>query len=175
MQVAKAEQCQLLLIDWQQRLFEAMPEEVRAQSLKAAENLAFLADSMGIPVLRTEQYPKGLGPTLPSLAGPCVEKMSFSAMGEPAFIENLSRPHLVVSGMETHICVALTVLDLRERGMHVTVVADACLSRRKSDWKRGLELCRSAGATVISSETFLFGTIGKAGTPLFKEISRRIR
>lgn len=167
---------QLVLIDWQQRLFGAMPEGIRDQALKNAENLVFLAESLGMPVLLSEQYPTGLGPTLPGLAqGAVVEKMTFSAVEEPRFVDGLCRPRVLVSGMETHICVALTVAGLRARGVEVGVVADACLSRRKGDWERGLEFCRRAGAEVFSSETILFGMIGRAGTPLFKEISRRIR
>lgn len=167
---------QLLLIDWQQRLFGAMPEGVRDQALKSTDNLVFLAEALGMPVLRSEQYPTGLGPTLPNLAkGPVAEKMTFSAVEEPTFVEGLCRPQVLVAGMETHICVALTVAGLRARGLEVGVVADACLSRRKGDWERGLEFCRRAGAEIFSSETILFGMIGRAGTPLFKEISRRIR
>lgn len=167
---------QLLLIDWQHRLFPAMPEGIRDQALKNAENLLFLAESLGMLVLASEQYPQGLGATLPALARPdAVEKLSFSAVQEPKFAERLVGPRVIVSGMETHICVALTVADLRARGLEVLVAADACLSRRKGDWERGLEFCRTAGAQILSTETILFGAIGRAGTPLFKEISRRIR
>ncbi|HND28901.1 MAG TPA: isochorismatase family protein [Myxococcota bacterium] len=174
--VFAAEQMQLLLIDWQERLFPAMEERRREAALRAAENLLFLADSLQMPVLVSEQYPRGLGHTLPTLARPdAVEKLTFSAMGTPAFAERVSRPTLLVCGMETHICVTLTVQALRERGLEVVVVADACLSRREEDHQRGLEFMRSLGAHILSSETVLFGTIGQAGTPLFKEISRRIR
>ena len=104
-----------------------------------------------------------------------IEKMTFSAMQEPQFAEKVQKPMILVSGMETHICVALTVQDLRRRGFETAVVADACLSRRKGDWERGLEWARKEGAYILSTETVLFGMIQRAGTPLFKEISRRIR
>lgn len=172
---------QLVVIDFQEKLFGVMHAESRERTLKNAENLLFLADAMEVPVVVTEQYPQGLGPTVPSLRrSGTIDKMTFSAMGESRFLDHLrpitdARPDLLVFGMETHICVALTVLDLRAKGYNVGVIADACLSRRPEDWQRGLALMERAGASIFSTETILFSLLEKAGTPLFKEISRRIR
>jgi nicotinamidase-related amidase len=167
---------QLLVVDFQERLFGAMPEAHRDAALKAADNLRFAFEALDLPVVVTEQYPQGLGPTLAPLrpAEPYT-KMTFSAARDPAIAAAITRPTIVICGMETHICVALTALDLRVRGADVVVVPDACLSRRKADWERGLLLMESAGVRVAPSETVMFGLIERAGTPLFKEISRRIR
>lgn len=173
--------CQLLVIDFQERLYAAMPEAHREHARKAAENLVWLARELGMPITTTEQYPQGLGPTIPSLGttNP-VTKLTFSALGapeegQPAAADALVRPRTIVFGMETHICVALTVQDLRARGTDVLVVQDACLSRRKSDWNAGLSWMQQLGASVLPHETVLFGLIGRASGPVFKEASRRIR
>ena len=170
----------LLLIDWQERLFPAMPEGVRESALNAAMNLRWLAGELGLPVLVSEQYPRGLGSTLPQLAGsPTIEKISFSAMREPAFADALGalspRRDVLLSGMETHICVAQTARDLSAEGYRVWLIADACLSRRKLDWRLGLERAVADGCRVVSAEAALFELVGRAGTPLFKELSKRIR
>jgi nicotinamidase-related amidase len=168
---------QLLVVDFQERLFPAMPEGIRERALKSAENLRFLFDALVLPVVVTEQYPQGLGSTLPSLRGDteALPKMTFSAAADITIAARITRPQVVVCGMETHICVALTTFDLRARGVDVIVAADACLSRRKEDWSRGLALMERAGAHVAPTETVLFGLLHQAGGPLFKEISRRIR
>jgi nicotinamidase-related amidase len=167
---------QLLVVDFQEKLFGAMPEGPREPALKAATNLRFAFDALSLPVVTTEQYPQGLGPTLEALRGsPTFAKTTFSALRDEAIAEQVRRPSVVLCGMETHICVALTALDLRARGVDVLVVPDACVSRRKADWRAGLALMERAGVAVVPSETVLFGLVERAGTPLFKEISRRIR
>ncbi len=173
---------ELYVIDFQEKLLAAMPEGSgdgeRDAAQKAVENLLFAAGELEIPVTVTEQYRKGLGATVPSLVLPPgsvrVDKMAFSAVREPGFALP-RRPEVLIVGMEAHICVALTVLDLLARGTVVHVVADGCLSRRAADRARGLGLCAAKGAQIVSSETVLFGMIERAGTPLFREISRRIR
>ncbi len=170
----------LLVIDVQERLLPATPDAARPHALRALETLVWLYDALGAPIVFTEQYPQGLGPTHPPLraaapAAPLYSKMTFSALGEPAVVDALDRPHVVLCGVETHICVAQTGLALLAAGKRVTVVADACLSRREEDRALGLQLLRDAGATVAPYETVCFGLIGRAGTPLFKELSRRVR
>lgn len=174
----------LLLVDWQERLFPAMPEAVRDQARAHAANLRWLAGELGLGALATEQYPRGLGHTLPDLALPDpIEKLSFSAMGAAGFPERLGAAlpgtegpgAVLVSGMETHICVAQTCRDLIAAGYEVWLVADACLSRRKLDWRLGVERVRTDGARVVTAEGALFELVGAAGTPIFKELSRRIR
>lgn len=176
----------LLLIDWQERLFTAMPEDRREDARRRAGDLRWLAGELGLPVLASEQYPRGLGPTLADLATPDpIEKLSFSAWEEPVFAARLAErlplrageapPSLLVSGMETHICVAQTCRDLVAVGYRVWLVADAALSRRELDWRLAIERIRDEGASVVTSEAAMFELIGLAGTPLFKEVSRRIR
>jgi len=173
------DRCVLLLIDFQERLFAAMPEAIRDAHVKHAEDLKYLADAMGIPVLVTEQYPKGLGTTLPGLevAGP-FEKLAMSAMVQEGFVDRLAAEgasQVIVAGMETHVCVCQTVRDLLKARYRVWVAADACLSRRKLDWEVSLRHMASEGAMVVTTEMILFGLLERAGTPLFKEVSRRIR
>lgn len=175
---------ELLIIDVQERLLSAMPEGPeegqQGGALRVIDNLLYVAGALGLPVTITEQYPRGLGPTAASVVAALppdaarFEKLAFSALQEPGFPAR-SRPEVCLVGMETHICVALTALDLLRAGVGVTIVADGCLSRRAEDRARGLALCAQAGARVVSSETWMFGLIPRAGTPIFKEISRRIR
>lgn len=168
---------QLLVVDFQERLFAAMPEATRASASKAGDNLIFTARELGVPVTFTEQYPQGLGPTLPEFgASDPFVKLAFAATDEPGFDARLpARRHVVVFGMETHICVAHTVAGLRARGLAVTVVYDACVSRRAADADAGLAWMRADGALILPSETVLFGWLGRAEGPLFKAVSRRIR
>lgn len=173
----------LLVIDYQERLFAAMPEGVREQRAHQAGVAIQGARGLGLPVVVTEQYPKGLGPTIASLAGLLSgvtprEKMAFSCArdeGACAAIEDAGRKRVLVVGMETHICVYQTVLDLCAQGYLVHVLADTCLSRRKEAWRSGLALCDAAGAVVTNTETALFQLLGVAGTEQFKHISRLIR
>lgn len=167
---------QLLVIDFQERLFGAMPEAQRERARKATDNLIFTARELGIPVTFTEQYPQGLGPTLADFgAEDPFSKLAFAATDEAGFDARLRRPHLVLCGMEAHICVAHTALGLRARGLDVTVAWDACVSRRDEDAREGLAWMRGAGATILPSETLLFGWLARAEGPLFKAVSRRIR
>lgn len=173
----------LLLIDWQERLITAMPEEHREAARARAQNLRWIAGELGLPALASEQYPRGLGPTLHDLAVErTIEKLCFSAVQEPRFAEALREAlpgdgprSVLVSGMETHICVAQTCRDLVEAGYEVWLVGDACLSRRKLDWRLGLSRVAADGGLVVTAEAALFELAGRAGTPLFKELSRRIR
>jgi nicotinamidase-related amidase len=180
MSLLRAETTLLLCVDWQERLLPAMPEGHRQRALGQALLLRWLADELGIPVLFTEQYPKGLGPTLPAFkATDAVEKLSFSALGEPALGERLAalplRREVLLTGMETHICVAQTASDLRAQGYTVRMVADAALSRRKLDWRLGLEQMAAEGCAITTAEAVAFALVQRAGGPIFKELSRRIR
>ncbi len=177
-----AAQTELLVIDFQEKLFAAMPEGhadgERDRAVTAVNNLLYLAGELWLPITVTEQYPRGIGPTIPALIMPptavCVEKLAFSAEREVG-IHPRSRPEVLIVGMEAHICVALTAMDLLAKGNRVIIVADGCLSRHAVDRDRGLALCARSGAVIVSSETVLFGLIQRAGTPLFKEVSRRIK
>jgi len=169
----------VLLIDWQERLFGAMPEAHRDRALRCATNMAWIARELEAPVLTSEQYPRGLGHTLPSLeATDAIEKVTFSAIQTEAFarkVHETGRDTILLTGMETHICVAQTARDLLAAGLSVYVVADAVLSRRTLDWRVGLDRMVADGARLITTEAAMFELIGRAGTPLFKEVSRRIK
>jgi nicotinamidase-related amidase len=163
----------VLLIDFQERLFQAMPEH-RDRAASAAATLLWLADGLGVPVTATEQYPKGLGPTVEGLRRPsALQKMAFSAARAEGFPPLAGTA--VICGMEAHICVAHTVADLRAAGRDVVVVADACLSRKDADRDAAYAWMRGLGAAVLPVETVLFGWLGTAEHPLFREVSKRIR
>jgi len=175
------ERAALLVVDVQERLCAAM-DQMALDRVLARTNAAIQgARALGLPVLLTEQYPKGLGPTHSllrlNLGGvPVVEKMEFSA-AVPGVLSALGArtQQVLVCGMETHICVYQTVRDLVERGLEVFVLADAVLSRHPEDRERGFELCREAGAQVRTVENVLFDMLGRAGTPEFKLVSQAVR
>ena len=177
--VLSPESSALVVVDFQERLFAAMPEARRDRALRCAENLVWLAGELGVPVLASEQYPEGLGPTVAALAIETrIPKLVFSAAREPAFAKSLvalGRRTVVVAGMETHICVAQTCRDLAADGFVPVLVADACLSRTELDWQLGCERVREDGGRVVTAEAVLFEWLGKAGGPRFKELSRRVR
>ena len=172
-------QTALLVIDWQERLFPAMPEGERDDALRRAGDLVWLAGALEMPVVVSEQYPRGLGPTLAAL-GPvdAVPKLTFSAFATPDFaarVQACGRPTLLVTGMETHICVAQTCRDAVAAGYDVWLVADACLSRRPLDAALGRERIRDDGARVVTTEAACFELVGAAGTPLFRALSQRVK
>jgi nicotinamidase-related amidase len=177
------DQTQLLVVDYQERLFAAMPEGQRDRGAAQAAVAIQGAQLLGLPVVVTEQYPKGLGHTIAPLAALLadvtpVEKLAFSCAREAtscAAIDASGRRRVLVVGMETHICVYQTVLDLVASGHAVHVLGDACLSRRKESWRSGLALCAAAGAVVTNTETALFQLLGQAGGDTFKAISKLIR
>tara|TARA_B110000037_G_C16988055_1_gene451873 strand:- start:162 stop:683 length:522 start_codon:yes stop_codon:yes gene_type:complete len=169
----------LMLIDWQERLFPVMPEGIRERNLKQVSTLHWFAKETGMPTFVSEQYPKGLGATLSSLeVTGAISKTHFSAMKEEVFAnkvkENLPET-VILTGMETHICVLQTGLDLLALGCRVQVVVDGVLSRRELDWKTGLAQLEKAGADLVTTEGVLFAHLEKAGGSLFKGVSRRIR
>ncbi len=116
---------------------------------------------------------------MPGLAvSDAIPKTSFSAMAEPAFaarLQGLGKRHVLLSGMETHICVAQTCRDLREADYPVWLMADACLSRRKLDWKLSLQRMVVEGAQITTTETLIFDLLGTSSHPLFKQLSKRIK
>ena len=172
----------LLLIDWQERLCAAMPQAIVERNTRNVENLLTLAARLSLPVIATEQYPKGLGPTVAPLrdhllAAPHA-KTSFSALRDDAAAAALratGRRVVLVAGMETHICVFQTVRDLVAAGYGVQVPADAVLSRTKANYRNGLDLLRAAGALITNAEAALFDLLGVGAREAFKEVSRLIR
>lgn len=177
----------LLLVDFQERLAAAMPAAERPDCERRIAILIEACRLLKLPVVVSEQYPKGLGPTVPALesalaAGPLqlhrFEKLHFACTDDPAFAEiwtRVARRHWIVVGMETHVCVYQTVRGLRALGAHVFVPADAVLSRSPANRALGLDLCARAGAVISSLEAVVFDLLGRAGTEEFKHLSKRLR
>ncbi len=171
----------LLIVDIQDRLAAVMKE--RDKVVKNNLHLIELAKMIDVPVMVTEQYPKGLGMTVHEIreALPVyhpIEKMTFDCCGQPSFPEALKkqrRSHVVLTGMETHVCVLQTCIGLLKDGLTVHVVQDAICSRTKENWKTGIEFMRDAGAVVTCTETVMFQLLKVAGTEEFKKISKRIK
>ncbi len=175
------EEAVLLIVDIQEKLAAVMKERERV--VKNNLHLIELAKMIGMPVMVTEQYPKGLGKTVPEIreALPSyhpVEKMTFNCCDEPVFLRDVKghgRRTVILTGMETHICVLQTCIGLLKSGITVHVVRDAVCSRTKENWKTGIEFMRDGGAVVTGTETALFQLLKKAGTEEFKKISQRIK
>jgi nicotinamidase-related amidase len=169
-----------VVVDVQERLFAAMDPERRDLMIANLKILAAAARRLGHPVLLTEQYPKGLGRTLPELRGLLdgvepVEKTAFSCGGVPGFIERLralDAGPVVLAGVEAHVCVLLTALDLITAGFSVSIVADAVCSRRRENLDLGLAQARQAGAIVTSTETLVFQWLGRSDTDAFREMAK---
>jgi nicotinamidase-related amidase len=172
----------VLVIDVQEKLARAMPPEAEARMEKNAGILIKAARRLGLPVVASEQYVKGLGPTVPGLrellpSAP-IEKIEFSCANSESLageIERSGRRQVIAVGMESHVCVFQTVRDLLRKDFQVFVPRDAIVSRTEENRQVGLNLCEKAGAVVTSTETVLFDLLGTAGTPEFKELSPLIR
>ena len=153
-------------------------DEVIDNSVKMVKG----SEILKIPLLVTEQYPKGLGRTIPEIELPDgidpMEKLHFSSVGSEEFkrsLEELDVRSVVVFGIETHVCVLQTVLDLLEMGYEVHVVADAVSSRTKENREIGFERMRQSGAFIASTEMVLFQLLVKAKSEGFKEISGLVK
>jgi nicotinamidase-related amidase len=174
-------QTMLVLIDMQERLMEVMRE--RFEIIRHAEMLLRAASLLRVPIVMTEQYPKGLGRTDRRLASALshaatFEKTSFSALGDAAFASHLEAAaptHVDLIGIETHVCVAQTALDLKVRGYEVSIAADAVSSRRALDKDLALKRLAAAGITITTAEAIIFEWLVRAGTPEFKEILKIVR
>lgn len=174
----------LLVIDVQERLAPAMLAEAIPTVLRNTRILIEAAREFGLPILASEQYPKGLGPTVAEIRAALPEnvqptaKIHFSCCQEAAFrplFEPLAGYDLILCGMETHVCVLQTALDLLQQGRRVYVAADAVCSRTQMNSQIGLDLMRQAGAVIGSTETFVFGLLGAAGSEPFKRISKLVK
>jgi nicotinamidase-related amidase len=173
----------LVVTDVQERLFGAMDAERRDDMVRNLKILLAAARRLATPVVVTEQYPKGLGHTLPELRvllgdTPALEKTAFSACGAAGFVERLREvgaDPVILTGVEAHVCVLLTALDLLGRGFRVSLVADAVCSRRGATMELGLAQARQAGAVITSTETVVFQLLGSADTDAFRELSKLLR
>ena len=173
----------LVVVDVQERLFNAMDAERRDDMVANVKILVSAARRLDVPVLVTEQYPKGLGRTLPELRSllgdtPPFEKTAFSCCGADGFMDRigtLGADHVILTGIEAHVCVLLTALDLLTRGLRVSIVADAVCSRRPANLEIGLGQARQASAVVTATETVVFQLLGGADSDAFRELSKLLR
>jgi nicotinamidase-related amidase len=171
------ERAALVIVDVQEGFRQAVVDFERV-----ASNAGVLAQgfgAMGLPLVVTEQYPKGLGVTVPEVArhlngAEPVEKTVFSAARADGF-DLAGRDQALVCGIETHVCVWQTAGDLLDRGVEVHVARDAVSSRTEENRELGLDRMRGAGAVVTSVETALFELLGEAGGPEFKTVQGLIK
>jgi nicotinamidase-related amidase len=178
------ERTALVVIDVQERLFPAMDADHREEVMRNLKVLTAAARRLQLGTLITEQYPKGLGHTLQELKDTLpagvqpVEKVAFSCWGVEAFRSRLTATaarQLLVAGIEAHVCVLMSALDLLAEGYAVHVVADAVTSRTQANWRLAMAQLREAGAVVTTTETVLFQLLGQADTDDFRELARLIR
>ncbi|MFY9726893.1 MAG: isochorismatase family protein, partial [Bryobacteraceae bacterium] len=182
--LARAADSVLVIVDIQDRLLAVMPAGAREAMLHNTRILAQSAALLAIPVLVTEQYPNGLGHTaapvaeaLPA-ATPRVEKTCFSCAASAAFTAALAasgRSQIILAGMEAHVCVLQSALDLRAAGREVWVAEDACCSRNPANHRNAIGRMRAAGVVVANTESVVFEWLRDAGHEHFKAISALVR
>jgi len=177
----KSEKTALLIIDIQERILPVINnyQRVLDNTMKLIKGFKII----GLPIYYTEQYPKGLGPTVSSITEELgdlkpFDKMSFSCSGAGDLFEEFKKKNLsqiVICGIESHVCVQQTVLDLIENRIQVNLAADAVSSRKEIDYNTSLERMRQHGAEVTTTESILFELLNICGTPQFKDISKIVK
>jgi nicotinamidase-related amidase len=181
--LCQREASQLLVIDIQERLAAAMPDKVRQQVTRNSGILSQAAGLLGIPTRVTRQYPKGLGDLVeelqPALEGAsCHDKTSFSCCRAEGIDQTLSLEHghqVVIAGMESHVCVMQTAIELRDKGFEVFVVEDAVCSRSKPNHRNALQRLAQAGIVITNSESVVLEWLRDAKHQHFKTISGLIK
>lgn len=169
----------LVVVDIQEKLMPLIHGSKRV--LLQSGLLIDAAKILGVPTLVTEQYPKGLGPTVPELAEKlptAIDKLVFSCCGESRFVEALGRTgveQVLLCGIEAHVCIQQTALELLANGYRVLVAADAVGSRTAMDRHWGLSRLMQSGVTVTTAESAVFEWTRQSGTPEFKQVSDRIK
>jgi isochorismate hydrolase len=177
------EEAVLIIIDVQDALIRNMNQEVGKNVIRNIRTLLTFAKKMDIPILITEQYPKGLGKTVPEITMELgsilpIEKVSFSCCGVETFndqLNQLGRKQVILTGIETHVCVLQTAGDLIQKGYEAHVVADAICSRRKLDWEIGLRWMEKRGAMISATEIIAFQLLKEAGTEEFRGLSKLLK
>lgn len=174
----RADRSCLLLVDVQEKLIKHIDKHHRV--VANCEWLLRAAKAMQIPILVSEQYPSGLGTTVPELrelvpAADIVEKIHFSCASDEnclTRINNLGREQIVVIGIEAHVCVLQTAIELSEKDKEVFVVVDAISSRDSNDKKYAVRRMLGCGIQIVTKEMVLFEWMERAGTQRFKEMSK---
>ena len=179
--IIKPEKTALLIIDIQERILPVINNHqlVVDNTLRLIKGFKVL----GLPIYFTEQYPKGLGPTTRSILDELgdikpFDKMSFSCSGAGELFDEFKKKNLsqiVVCGIEAHVCVQQTVLDLVENNIQVNLAADAVSSRKDMDYRTALERMRDHEVEITTTESILFELLNVCGTPQFKEISKLVK
>jgi hypothetical protein len=174
----QAESSRLLIIDVQEKLVRVLPDP--AEMIAGCRMLMAGAALFDVPISVTEQYPQGLGSTIAELAGVAPNtKLEFSGcgcLGWPTAAEDPNgRYQVVIAGMEAHVCVLQTALELQSAGYRVFVAADAVTSRRKSDRDVAFQRLQSAGVTLVTAESVLFEWCERSDHPQFKALSRLVK
>ena len=170
-----------LIIDVQERLYPFIHEHE-----KLTRNIKILIEGLkilGVPLFVTEQYVKGLGPTIPEISGIIAginryEKNSFSCCDEPRFIlelANSGKDFLIICGIESHVCVLQTVIDLRHHGYSPVVITDCISSRKEEDKRIALERMKQEGVILSTYESILFELLRHSGSDEFRAISRLVK
>ncbi len=171
---------QLLIVDVQEKLLPAMLDPGRVA--ERCVRLVRAARALEIPITVSEQYPSGIGATVAPLrqslgnAASVMEKIEFSCLKNEPLRERLhelrrqGRPQVVIGGIEAHVCVTQTAIDLEDQGFEAFVVADAVASRTKTSRRLALARLLKSGVDIVDSEMVVFEWLGKAGTPKFKEL-----
>lgn len=171
-----SENAAVVVVDVQDKLMAVMPR--RDAVLAATQKLLRVAQVLHLPVVLTAQYPQGLGPVCAEIleaapAVPVIEKLAFSCCGSVEFvtqIRNLHRQRILLCGVETHVCVQQTAIDLMDQDRFVYVCADAVCSRRELDDQIALERLRDCGAVITTVEAAVFEMLRQAGTEAFKQV-----
>ncbi len=174
----------LLLVDVQERLLPAMASAVEVEARCAI--LLKAARALEVPVTVSEQYPKGLGHTVPGLRteignAPVFEKLAFSCWRDPVLKDHMiahheaGRPQVILAGVEAHVCVMQTAADLSAAGFGVFAVADAMSSRASSSVAVALDRMRQNGVSIVNSEMVVFELLSRAGTAEFRALSALVR
>lgn len=175
------EDCAAVIIDIQERLFPHIHrhDELESNVIRLIQGL----QELQVPLVVTEQYSKGLGPTIESIRGylgtnQTIEKITFSCCASIAFnetLENLGKSSIIIAGTESHVCVLQTVQDLMEQNYLPVVVEDCVSSRKANDHRVAIERMRQAGAVITTYESLLFELLGEAGNDTFRAISKIVK
>ena len=171
----------LVIIDVQEKLFPHMAE--KEQIAQNVAKLIRFAEITKIPVMLTEQYPKGLGRTIPEVRRLIpsiqpIEKVEFNCWGSEEFKASLGKLEaktLIITGIESHICVTQTAIDGLSNGYKVYVISDAVSSRSLDDKSIAIERMRQSGVTIVSTEMLIYELLGRAGTVEFKEALQLVK
>ena len=182
--LAQAATSRLVIVDAQTRLAAAIPEADRNWAFANTGLLLNAAQILGVPMLATEQYPKGLGPTDAAGAGhfpaqaQVFSKTAFSCCGADGFVDALdvrSRPQIILAGMEAHVCVLQTAFDLHGRGFQVFVAEDAVCARRPDNHRNAMQRMRQGGIVITNAESVVFEWLADARHEQFKAVSALLK